>query len=194
MKKTDVKIENVTEEKKLENVKKKTKTRKELSSELRAKRDDIELEILNISTGGCSYYDSHGEAYFNLVPGQSTIVSLREIQDICLQARCYFDEYYLIITDVNNEHYTLEEILIYLGLSDIYKNIKNYNEDYLRDILLESNDKEFNSLISVKDIKFIKMLAAKAIYLFTVEKEDISRGKEHALKQMLKLETLFPEE
>lgn len=177
-----------------ETTKNKPKTRRDLSSELRAKRDNIELEVLNISTGGCAYYDSHGEPYFNLVPGQSTIVSLREIQDVCLQAKCCFDEYYLIITDVYNKDYTLEDILIYLGLSDTYRDIKNYNEDYLQKILLEYDDKEFESLISIKDSNFAKMLAAKAIYLFVVEKQDISRGKEHVLKQVLKLEALFPEE
>lgn len=173
-------------------VKSKKKTKRQLELEIRKNKNDIELEILNISTGRCSYANGYGKYYFNLESGQSKTLTLDEIQEVCFDAKSFFTDYELVIVDVYSEEYTLDNILDYLSLSEIYEDIKDHDDDYMEDILLNYSDEDFNSLIGIKDVNFSKSLASKAIYLHN-KKKDISREKEYILKKVLNLETLFHE-
>lgn len=176
-----------------EDVKEKPKTKRQLTQELRKLRDGIDIEILNISTGGCKYVDRNENPYFDLVSGESKTISLGEIQEVCNKAKKFFTEYELVVIDVYNDDYSLEDILVFLGLDRIYQDIENFDSDYIEDILINTDDYEFEKIINIKDKNFVKALASKSIYLNSLDQYEISRKKENIIKSKLKLEVLFPE-
>lgn len=186
------KKKNITkkETKKDEPVKKveKRKSKKELGLELRKRQDEIIVEISNISAMQCSYGNKSGDVYFDFAPGDFEELTLGELKEVVKMAKSFFSEYSIIITEVLNEDYSVEDVMDYLSLKSIYKDIDNENEDFIREIL-EQDDEKFEEIINARkgNKNFIRNIACKAVYLTKSEEDDfeLSRKKEDVLCKAL---------
>lgn len=182
------KKKNITkkETKKDDSVKKveKRKSKKELSLELRKHQDEIIVEISNISAMQCSYGNKSGDVYFDFAPGDFEELTLGELKEVVKMAKSFFSEYSIIITEVLNEDYSVEDVMDYLSLKSLYKDIDNENEDFIKEIL-EQNDEDFEKTINARksNKNFIRNIACKAVYLTKSEEDDfeLSRKKEDVL-------------
>lgn len=172
----------------------KRKTKKELSLELRKKQDEIIVEISNISAMQCSYGNKSGDVYFDFMPGEFEELTLAELKEVSKMSKSFFSEYSIIITDVLNEDYSVDDIMDYLSLNTIYKDVEDKNEDFIRNIL-EYSDDRFEELINSKlgNKNFVRNVACKGVYLTKLEDDEyeLSRRKEDVLSKALNRKTLI---
>lgn len=172
----------------------KRKTKKELSLELRKKQDEIIVEISNISAMQCSYGNGSGDVYFDFLPGEFEELTLGELKEVSKMAKSFFSEYSIIITDVLNEDYSIDDIMEYLSLKNLYKDVEDKNEDFIRNILEYSDDK-FEELINAKigNKNFVRNVACKGVYLTKLEDDEyeLSRRKEDVLSKALNRRSLI---
>lgn len=174
-------------------VKEVKKSRKQIASELRRNMGSIDVEILNISDMRVSHANKMGVFYFQLEPNESVIISLEEIYEVKTKAKKCFTEHMIIITDVFSDDYSLEDIMAFLGLDNVYKGIDDPNSDFLEKFVVETNEDEFERMIQKKNKKEIKRIACKAMFLHYSDENDftLSRGKENILCKALKLDQLI---
>lgn len=189
----ETKVEKVVEksEKATKNQSKR-KTRRDISMELRKLKDDIMVEITNISPFNCCYKDRSGDVYFDIQMGEYAELTLAELKSVVDKSKGFFTEYSLILTDVFNDEYTLEDIMMYLNLDNIYKGISDVNQDFLEEVLIGS-DEELERIVKLRDRKFVNALACKAVYLTKNNTDDfeLSRRKEKILCDALNREYLI---
>ena len=71
----------------------------------------------------------------------------------------------------------------------IYKDIENYDIDFLKEMTLDYDTMEFEKCMKKHDKKFIKMMACKMIQLYR-QGEEISREKEKIICDILDIDNL----
>lgn len=178
--------EEITNEK-IETVEVK-KTKRQIISELNKARKDIDVEIMNVSSGSVSFFNKLGYAIFDLQPSETAIVSLEDMMEVC-KCKSYFRQNLIIITDVYADDYSLDDIFMFLKLDQINANI---NYDLIGEIL-EYDDDEFERVVNKKSKDFVKNIACRAIYSNNQEDDDyeLSRRKENILCERLNLDRLI---
>ena len=98
----------------------------------------------------------------------------------------------IAIIDVDSEDgYTIEDVLTYLNLEEIYQDneIENYDTDYVGQIL-KLDTRKFERFIEDANEDLVRMVASRAVDLYKKKKFD-SRIKEMALAKRLNREDLF---
>lgn len=183
--KNEIKVEK--EEVKVEKPKKKTKS--QILNALKTKEDEINVEILNIGVGNAAFMNKMGVSYFDLDMGESEILSLKLAKEICSKSMSFFRKYVITISNVFTDEFTIDEVLMYLGLDKIYKDIENYDVDFLKEIVLDYDTMEFEKCMKKHDKKFVKMMACKMIQLYR-QGEEISREKEKVICDILDIDNL----
>lgn len=127
--------------------------------------------------------------------GDVESVSIDLLQSMKSKARDFFRKYWIIIEDVyvpNSEvDVTVEDVYNYLGLSDVYKNIKEFGVNYL-DSILELDTDSFNKKINEMDKKLLTQLISRAIALYQDDKFNDS-SKMLILEDLMDNEYLFKE-
>ena len=173
----------VTDEKPIEKAVEKRRDKRSLKTELRKKKDDIVVEIANISPFNCYMALRSGEELFDLYPGDYTELTLDEVKQVVDRCKGFFSDYSLQITDVFNDEYSLTDILEYLNLTTIYKNVEGFDEDFLEKMLVEEDTKNFAKIVDRKDYRFAMALACKGVYMNNSDDFDfeLSRAKENIL-------------
>ena len=169
----------------------KTRSKKELRTELKKLKNEIEVEVLNLSTGRVCYTDRDGEVIFDLNRfGEREMVELENIYKIANKNKGFFEKHYITITDVDNDEYEVEDVLEYLNIRGLYDKIENYDTDYIEEILLEMDDYDFEKVVSVNDIYLVERLADRAKTLYKVGKfRDTVRAK--VIADRLNIDDLF---
>lgn len=172
---------------------KKVKDRKKLIGEMRRKMGDITVEILNISVMSSAYVNKIGVTYFDLEPNETALISLEELNEVRSKAKSFFLDHMIIITDVYDEDYTIEDVMIFLSLDKVYDGIDDPTHDFIEDLLVNTSDKEFEKIIKAKDKKEVKRIACKGLYLHYQEDNDfeLSRRKEKIMASILNVEELI---
>lgn len=178
-----------TKQKAKTTTKAKKKTPREINNELRRVRKEVEFEILNISSGRCSYLVDN-RYLFGLEVGQRKVLSLDELETICYNSKNFFANYDLLITDTYNDDYSIEDARLYLDINDFYEGIEDCECDFLEDLILNCSDEEFEKKIENKNDIFLQALTSKLSYLHSKGKGNLW-GKNHILKTKLDLETLL---
>lgn len=194
-KKAEEQVETQTDEV-VKETKPKTKTIsrrqqfKEKKIELRKQASEIQVEVLNISDGN-AYFVSRktGIPYFDLSPSEDTVLTLDELEEVVRDAKGFFTEDVLVMTDVYNEEYNLIDIMEYLKL----KNYDKAGYDYLEEFIVDSSDAEFKSKLENESRDYVKRIACKAIYLDATEEYILPRSKETILCNLLGLQLLIGE-
>lgn len=163
---------------------------KEKKIELRKQASEIQVEVLNISDGN-AYFVSRktGIPYFDLSPSEDTVLTLDELEEVVRDAKGFFTEDVLVMTDVYNEEYNLIDIMEYLKL----KNYDKAGYDYLEEFIVDSSDAEFKSKLENESRDYVKRIACKAIYLDATEEYILPRSKETILCNLLGLQLLIGE-
>lgn len=179
--------EEVVNEEKVE-IKEVKKTKRQIVAELNKAKKDIDVEIMNVSSGLVSFFNKLGYAIFDLQPSETAIVSLEDMMEVC-KCKSYFRKGLIIITDVYSDDYSLDDIFMFLKLDLINANI---NYDLIGEIL-EYSDDEFERVINKKSKEFVKSIACRAVYNNNQEDNDyeLSRRKERILCESLNLDRLI---
>ena len=179
--------EKVADEK-VETVKEVKKTKRQIVAELNKAKKDIDVEIMNVSSGSVSFFNKLGYAIFDLQPSETAIVSLEDMMEVC-KCKSNFRKGLIIITDVYSDDYSLDDIFMFLKLDLINANI---NYDLIGEIL-EYSDDEFERVVKKKSKEFVKSIACRAVYNNNQEDNDyeLSRRKERILCESLNLDRLI---
>lgn len=171
---------------------KKKLNKSQISNLLKKHENDINVEVLNIGIGSVLYMNKMGQTYFDLDLGESEIISLGMMKEVCGRSMGFFKDFAITITNIfleEVEDVTHQDVITYLGLDRVFKEIDEYDTDFIRDFILESDEEEFEKELKKKGRRFTKMIACKMIQLYQ-DGEDIDRGKEIIVKDLLELESL----
>lgn len=190
IKKSTKKTKDVSE--KLEKPIKKKLNKSQISNLLKKHENDINVEVLNIGIGSVLYMNKMGQTYFDLDLGESEIISLGMMKEVCSRSMAFFKDFAITITNIfleEVEDVTNQDVMTYLGLDRVFKDIEDYDTDFIKDFILDSNEHEFEKELKKKGRKFTKMIACKMIQLYQ-DGEDIDRDKEIIVKDLLELESL----
>ena len=185
-------VEEIEEVIEVEEVKPK-KTFRELRSEFRNKKNDIEVEIINLNSCTTVSRDRNGRILFRLNnTGDREFITLADLFDVANLNKDVFRKHMIAIIDVDSEDgYTIEDVLTYLNLEEIYQDneIENYDTDYIGQIL-KLDTRKFERLIEDANEDLVRMVASRAVDLYKKKKFD-SRIKEAVLAKRLNREDLF---
>ncbi|HBG2116862.1 hypothetical protein M1I50_09505 [Clostridioides difficile] len=183
-------IEQINENKILQK-KSSRKTYKQLRSELRKLKDEIEVEIMNLDTGTVLYRDRDERLIFEMnKAGEKTFILLSDLYEISNKHRGYFENYLITIIDVDSDDYTVEDILEYLNLKDMYEYLDEYDLDYINNILLKLDNDKFVNLVEKANYGLIECLGSRVIELYKKGMFD-SHYKERLIATRLGLQSLF---
>lgn len=166
------------------------KSYSQLKKELKSKKNDIEVEILSLNTGRTVCRDRNGRILFELDNyGDREFISLEDMYEIASRDKAFFEKHLITIIDIDTDDYSLEEIIEFLNLNEIYNGIENYDTDYIIQILKLDNAK-FKSIIETCNEDLVRVISSKAISMFKEGKFD-SRIKENVLSERLGKDYLF---
>lgn len=178
----------------------KRNTRRDLIRELKNKRNDIDVEITNISAVRCKYVEEKTKyKYFDLQMGDKEILTLADLQEVVNRCRFMFEDHYLLITDVimvdedDDKKYTIDDLLVYLGLMDIYVDIDNHQIDYIEELIYDSEIKDFKNVISRSDRPLLISIAGRMLSVFKKDPDEIDRNKIEIISSKLNLGDIFRE-
>lgn len=185
-------IENTEE---ISNAKDKKLSKRYISSQLRKNRKDIMVEIMNIGYKECCYFDYNERPYFELKPGELEILSLENLNEVTSRAKGLFKEYDLIVTDVEDEDYTVDDVIEYLGLARLYKNIENANTDFLEELIYESDLDEFKDTVRSSSPEFNRALGGKMLVIFKdkTQRRDLDMDKMRVIAKKLRIREIVEE-
>ena len=175
-------------------------TRRNLIRELKNKRNEIDVEITNISAVRCKYVEEKTKyKYFDLQMGDKEILTLADLQEVVNRCRFMFEDHYLLITDVimvdeeDDKKYTIDDLLVYLGLMDIYVGIDNYQIDYIEELIYDSKIKDFKDVVSRSDRPLLISIAGRMLSIFKKDPDEIDRNKIEIISSKLNLGDIFRE-
>lgn len=178
----------------------KRNTRRDLIRELKNKRNDIDVEITNISAVRCKYVEEKTKyKYFDLRMGDKEILTLADLQEVVNRCRFMFEDHYLLITDVimvdeeDDKKYTIDDLLVYLGLMDIYVDIDNHQIDYIEQLIYDSKIKDFKDVVSRSDRPLLISIAGRMLSVFKQDPDEIDRNKIEIISSKLNLGDIFRE-
>ena len=158
-------MEEVKETKKVAKTKKETKVKKSISikNELKKKSKEIEVEVMNITDGSIYYREKEGNELDIEYTGDTDVVSLKFLENIKTR-RDMLEKLYVSICDVYDEDYTVEDIVSYLGLTDLYSKIQ-LNLEGVDEVLENSSIEEFESLLKESNNVMVARLCERAAKL-----------------------------
>lgn len=171
---------------------KKKLNKSQISNLLKKHENDINVEVLNIGIGSVLYMNKMGQTYFDLELGESEIISLGMMKEVCGRSMGFFKDFAITVTNIfldDVEDIKTYDVITYLGLDRVFKDIEDYDTDFIKEFILTADEQEFEKELKVKGRKFTKMIACKMIQLYQ-DGEDIDREKEIIVKDLLELESL----
>ncbi|HBF1185947.1 TPA: hypothetical protein KNR26_002129 [Clostridioides difficile] len=172
--------------------------RLELQRKLKQKKQEIDIEIKNISTWDVDYIDPREkQQIFSLSKvgskDSTEFIDLDTLYRIVRRSPGFFEEHRLIISDVDSldVECTPMDIIDFLGLNSLYEHIRNPNEDYLEYFLSDKVDiNSFEKILNKNNIELTRRLAERAIDLHKKKKFD-SGLKAKLLAKRIGIEDLY---
>lgn len=163
---------------------------KELRQELK-KRKSLEVEIMSLSTGTIVYECPKTRYKFALSKvGARESLELDVLTTLVNRSRDFFENHLITIVDFEDEDFTVEDLITYLGLQDIYTDIENTDVDYIAEILKLDNS-EFEKIINKEgNNSLVEKVAERAVYLYKQKKFD-SHTKQRILSKRMNIDDLF---
>ena len=164
-------IETETEVKKTTKKKttKKTTTKKKKSkAELRKILRQSEVVVIN-NFGVKLRYESNDGFELELSSYlDSDVVEIEELRKMHVKKKAFFNNYWILITEVicDDEDVTLEDVYEYIGISKLYKEVKNPNDDFFEELLLKVSFNEFKQVISKLNKELVVQLFVRATELY----------------------------
>lgn len=163
---------------------------RDLRQELK-KRKSLEVDIMNLATGDV-YYECPKTSYkFKLDKlGAIESVELDVLATMANRKRGMFENHAITIVDFEDDDFSVEDLLTYLGLKDIYNGIEDTSVDYIDEILKLDNEAFEDMIEKQSSLALIERLAERAIYLYSQKKFD-SHSKRRILSKILGVEDIF---
>lgn len=135
-----------------------------------------EVVVMN-NTNGMLYFPTRGRDLDITTGGDTAILSIEELTEIKNKAKSMFTKFYLVPVDVIQEDVSLEEVIVYLGLDNIY-NKENLNlEEYMENIL-NSKPEQFLRYMETLSEEMVSSLAERIADLYIRDEFDSSRKQQ----------------
>lgn len=166
------------------------KSLRQLRQELKAKKS-LEVDIMSLSTGEIFYECPKTRYKFNLNKlGSKESIELDTLTTLVNRSRGFFENHLITIVDFEDDEYTVDDLIEYLGIRDVYDKIENTDTDYIAEILNKDNY-DFEKFISTcSNQMIIKRLAERAIYLYSRNEFD-SHKKRIILSKAMGMDDIF---
>ena len=150
----------------------KTQPKKKSKAELRKILKDAEAVVINNFGVKVKYEDNNGFELELLSYGDSEIVEVEELRKMHVRKKSYFNNYWILITEVicDDESVTLEDVYEYIGISKLYKEFANPDNEFFTDLLLDTSLDEFEKVLNNMNKELVFQLFLRATELYQ-EKE-----------------------
>ena len=150
----------------------KAQPKKKSKAELRKILKDAEAVVINNFGVKVKYEDNNGFELELLSYGDSEIVEVEELRKMHVRKKSYFNNYWILITEVicDDESVTLEDVYEYIGISKLYKEFANPDNEFFTDLLLDTSLDEFEKVLNTMNKELVFQLFLRATELYQ-EKE-----------------------
>ena len=146
----------------------KTQPKKKSKAELRKILKDAEAVVINNFGVKVKYEDNNGFELELLSYGDSEIVEVEELRKMHVRKKSYFNNYWILITEVicDDESVTLEDVYEYIGISKLYKEFANPDNEFFTDLLLDTSLDEFEKVLNNMNKELVLQLFLRATELY----------------------------
>ena len=146
----------------------KTQPKKKSKAELRKILKDAEAVVINNFGVKVKYEDNNGFELELLSYGDSEIVEIEELRKMHVRKKSYFNNYWILITEVicDDESVTLEDVYEYIGISKLYKEFANPDNEFFTDLLLDTSLDEFEKILDNMNKELVYQLFLRATELY----------------------------
>ena len=146
----------------------KTQPKKKSKAELRKILKDAEAVVINNFGVKIKYEDNNGFELELLSYGDSEIVEVEELRKMHVRKKSYFNNYWILITEVicDDESVTLEDVYEYIGISKLYKEFANPDNEFFTDLLLDTSLDEFEKILDNMNKELVYQLFLRATELY----------------------------
>ena len=150
----------------------KTQPKKKSKAELRKILKDAEAVVINNFGVKVKYEDNNGFELELLSYGDSEIVEVEELRKMHVRKKSFFNNYWILITEIicDDESVTLEDVYEYIGISKLYKEFANPDNEFFTDLLLDTSLDEFEKVLNTMNKELVFQLFLRATELYQ-EKE-----------------------
>ena len=146
----------------------KTQPKKKSKAELRKILKDAEAVVINNFGVKVKYEDNNGFELELLSYGDSEIVEVEELRKMHVRKKSFFNNYWILITEVicDDESVTLEDVYEYIGISKLYKEFANPDNEFFTDLLLDTSLDEFEKILDNMNKELVFQLFLRATELY----------------------------
>lgn len=146
----------------------KTQPKKKSKAELRKILKDAEAVVINNFGVKVKYEDNNGFELELLSYGDSEIVEVEELRKMHVRKKSFFNNYWILITEVicDDESVTLEDVYEYIGISKLYKEFANPDNEFFTDLLLDTSLDEFEKVLNNMNKELVYQLFLRATELY----------------------------
>ena len=146
----------------------KTQPKKKSKAELRKILKDAEAVVINNFGVKVKYEDNNGFELELLSYGDSEIVEIEELRKMHVRKKSFFNNYWILITEVicDDESVTLEDVYEYIGISKLYKEFANPDNEFFTDLLLDTSLDEFEKILDNMNKELVYQLFLRATELY----------------------------
>ena len=146
------------------NAKPKKKTKAQLKKILK----EAEVVVMNNFGVKIRYESNDGFELELLSHLDSDIVEVEELRKMHVKKKAFFNNYWLLITEIicDDEDVTLEDVYEYIGISKLYKNIENPNNDFFENLLLNVPFGKFKEVLNSLNKELVVQLFVRATELY----------------------------
>ena len=147
---------------------KKAQPKKKSKAELRKILKDAEAVVVNNFGVKIKYEDNNGFELELLSYGDSEIVEIEELRKMHVRKKSFFNNYWILITEVicDDESVTLEDVYEYIGISKLYKEFANPDNEFFTDLLLDTSLDEFEKVLDNMNKELVLQLFLRATELY----------------------------
>ncbi|MGL5718476.1 MAG: hypothetical protein ACRCX2_36065 [Paraclostridium sp.] len=173
--------------------KKVVRSRQQTRKAIKKQADNITIYIVNLSPNQVKFTYKDNDVFDLKEEGDEADVTLDEFSALKNGHKGYFEKHHIAITDIDcdgEDDFELEEILEYLGISDVYDNIENYDIDYIKYILTKMDAYDLEKLLATCDDALAERIAERAVKMLKKGKFDSIR-KQKLITDRLGLEELI---
>ena len=146
----------------------KTQPKKKSKAELRKILKDAEAVVINNFGVKVKYEDNNGFELELLSYGDSEIVEVEELRKMHVRKKSFFNNYWILITEIicDDESVTLEDVYEYIGISKLYKEFANPDNEFFTDLLLDTSLDEFEKILDNMNKELVYQLFLRATELY----------------------------
>ena len=150
----------------------KTQPKKKSKATLKKLLKDAEAVVINNFGVKVKYENNNGFELELLSYGDSEIVEVEELRKMHVRKKSFFNNYWLLITEVicDDESVTLEDVYEYIGISKLYKEFANPDNEFFTDLLLDTSLNDFEKILDNMNKELVLQLFLRATELYQ-EKE-----------------------